>query len=619
MVEGDFVEYGFAVAEPADLDLKPNFPNCCEYHAGLLAYATDWFNKFPDCCVWHRELAQKPWFDLSKYLGRPWKILLQVCYTAYHIQQKINVSDWYDDITEYIEYNLASFGSPAVGGVQYLLWVEQYVKGGTEDYWTAEKRQQLLDYLDQQQHPDAGRATDLNLLHSTFQKWLRAVPALPAFAELKEALTGKVPVELMLHTPQHNRYLGQTAYKTRTRSEFVGLLLELTKNLLAGVQSADLVREGAIADVHTHRVQVLGEQHRLRQSRLVTNYSKGEGKYIKLLKNWLQNEEKYFRDLLPLLPTPALPPTPAKQIAATSMLIVQKIQKLQNVLDRAASFEENKGISASFTAWKDATYRTLIQIYGKTSLEACRFNELRFTLRPGSRVVHGTPDHQERKRKTFQRDLLIAVAALKSYLADLTDEMNTPQHPADAATPTGGPKRVFISHSSQDAAIVEELLDILGVLGLGPKHLFCSSVDGYGIPLGENFYERLKTELTADVLVLFVLSPNFYQSPICLCEMGAAWVLTKDHVPVLIPPFDFAQMKGMIPTTQGLKLTDKLKVNELAQKVARHFGVPIPTHYSDWERKRDKSLGQIERLMAQQEAERKSASQAAQGPGLTWA
>jgi len=268
MVEGEFVEYGFAVAEPPDLDLKPDFPHCCEYHIGVLTYATNWFSKFPNCCVWHREMAQKPWFNLAKYLGCPWKILLQVTYTTHHIQQRLTVPDWYDDITEYIEYNVASFGSPAVGGAQYLAYVGSYVKGSTEDCWTAEKRQLLLDYLDQQQHPDVGKATDLNLLSGTFQKWLKAVPALPAFVELKTALTGKVPVELMLYMPHHNRYLGQTAYKTRTRSEFVGLLLDLTKNLLAGVGSADLVRDGAIADVRAHRVQLLGEQHRLRQTRL---------------------------------------------------------------------------------------------------------------------------------------------------------------------------------------------------------------------------------------------------------------------------------------------------------------------------------------------------------------
>jgi hypothetical protein len=605
LVEGEFVEYGFAVVTPPEIEFKPDFPDCCDYHAGILAQETAWFDRFPDCCRWHKELVQKPWFDRSKYLGRPWKILMQLCYTTHHIYQKINASDWFDDISEYIDYNLASFGSPAVGATQYLAQVERVVRGGTEDFWTTEKRERLLAYIEQQENPDVGARADLNLLHTTFQKWLQAIPVLDAFAALKESLTGKVPVGLMLHSPQHNRYLGQTAYRAHTRREFVGLLFDLTKSLLADVQSADQMRNGEIADVRGHHLHLLGEQHRLRQSRLVENYTKGEDKYLKLLKNWLRNEQAYFAALLPLFstPVPDLPPTKQTALTPPTVPAAQKIKKLQTVLERATAFEENNAISAAFTAWKDFTARTLGQLYGESSFEATKFNVLRFAPRAGLKVVPNTPDHHERKRKAFRRDIHIAIEALKSYLADATDEMNTVEQ-TTASTPLQttpvAAKRLFISHASKDAPIVEELLDILGLLGLGSEHIFCSSVAGYGIPLGENFYERLKTELTSDVLVLFMLSANFFQSPVCLCEMGAAWVLTKKHVPILIPPTDFSEMKGVIPATQGFKLTEKLKINELAQVVAQHFQLPTYSQNPDWERKRDKSLAQIEALVARQ-------------------
>jgi hypothetical protein len=60
VVEGEFVEHGFDVTMPPDIEFKPDFPNCCGYHAGLLAQATDWFGKFPNCCPWHQELARQP-------------------------------------------------------------------------------------------------------------------------------------------------------------------------------------------------------------------------------------------------------------------------------------------------------------------------------------------------------------------------------------------------------------------------------------------------------------------------------------------------------------------------------------------------------------------------------
>ena len=40
-----------------------------------------------------------------------------------------------------------------------------------------------------------------------------------------------------------------------------------------------------------------------------------------------------------------------------------------------------------------------------------------------------------------------------------------------------------------------------------------------------------------------MLSKNYYNSPACLNEMGAAWVLKSDYQSILIPPFDFENIK----------------------------------------------------------------------------
>ena len=50
---------------------------------------------------------------------------------------------------------------------------------------------------------------------------------------------------------------------------------------------------------------------------------------------------------------------------------------------------------------------------------------------------------------------------------------------------------VFISHSSKDKSFVEALVDLLEGLGLTKNNLFCSSVDGYGIPLGRDIFETI--------------------------------------------------------------------------------------------------------------------------------
>jgi len=158
-------------------------------------------------------------------------------------------------------------------------------------------------------------------------------------------------------------------------------------------------------------------------------------------------------------------------------------------------------------------------------------------------------------------------------------------------------KKVFISHSSKDENIVEEVIDLLEVIGLESNSIFCSSFNGYGISLGENFLERLKDELNNEVLVLFILSENFYKSPICLCEMGAAWIQTKQHIPIVIPPFDFNNIKGVIPLTQGLKINDNLAINLLKEKIESLFQIRGIQNLSSWERKRNKILNNIVNIL----------------------
>lgn len=155
-------------------------------------------------------------------------------------------------------------------------------------------------------------------------------------------------------------------------------------------------------------------------------------------------------------------------------------------------------------------------------------------------------------------------------------------------------KKVFISHSSKDKKYAEYMVDLVESMGVPSGNIFCSSVEGYGIPPGVNFLEIIKNELSEDTVVLFIITSAFYASPVCLCEMGAAWVITAVHIPILVPPFDYSDLKGVISSTQGLKINDKSKLNSLCSTIRLHFGINEPD-INIWERKRDKFLNLISR------------------------
>ena len=153
-------------------------------------------------------------------------------------------------------------------------------------------------------------------------------------------------------------------------------------------------------------------------------------------------------------------------------------------------------------------------------------------------------------------------------------------------------KRVFISHSSKDKRLAECLVDLLECMEVPSNRIFCTSLDGYGVPLGENFLDRIKSELGEDTLVLFLITTSFYSSPMCLCEMGASWVKSHTHIPVLVPPFDFCDIKGVISETQGLKINSKNGLNSLYNTIKAFFGTG-GIDLSIWEKKRDRFLSEI--------------------------
>ncbi len=155
-------------------------------------------------------------------------------------------------------------------------------------------------------------------------------------------------------------------------------------------------------------------------------------------------------------------------------------------------------------------------------------------------------------------------------------------------------RKIFISHSKKDLKFVEDIIDILDAIGVRSESIFCSSLEGYNVSLGNDFLQSIRGELSSDVMVIFILSNNFFSSPVCLCEMGATWVSTKEHIPILIPPFDYSDMKGVIPPTKtGMKIDEKEKYNSFKERIEVFLKLNQINH-SVWERKRDKILNSID-------------------------
>lgn len=269
----------------------------------------------------------------------------------------------------------------------------------------------------------------------------------------------------------------------------------------------------------------------------------------------------------------------------------QKLEALNKLLFMAERLNNYSSSDPDFKNWKFLCVRTLRSIYGENSAEALQIENLKFFYNPGIWV--SGRDYSNEHYRCFMRDFEQSkklLALLKSdFESDDTEIADPPEE--------NQINKVFISHSSKDVKVVEEFVDLLETIGLDSNQIFCSSLSGYGIPLGENFIECLKSELSdLNTMVIFMLSENFYKSPVSMCEMGATWIQSKEHIPVLIPPFKFEDIAGTLKLTQGFMINDSMKWNEFKDKILQTFGLEDLSD-SVWERKRDRKIARINELL----------------------
>jgi hypothetical protein len=97
--------------------------------------------------------------------------------------------------------------------------------------------------------------------------------------------------------------------------------------------------------------------------------------------------------------------------------------------------------------------------------------------------------------------------------------------------------KLFISHASKNANYGNALVNLMTGVGVNTDNIIFTSNSAFGIPIGENIFDWLKSRITEKPHVIYLLSPEYYSSVACLNEMGAAWVIENKHTMVFTPNF----------------------------------------------------------------------------------
>lgn len=145
------------------------------------------------------------------------------------------------------------------------------------------------------------------------------------------------------------------------------------------------------------------------------------------------------------------------------------------------------------------------------------------------------------------------------------------------------PTKIFISHSSMDRTVALALVELLEFLKIdGKDKIFCSSVPGYGVGVGEDLYERIKREYEQyNLFMIYLISDNYLHSPMSLNEMGAAWLLKNDFQVFLLPELSIRDLGNVCIGTSNIAIlwnseTLQESLNDFKNKLISLFGVAQP-------------------------------------------
>lgn len=146
---------------------------------------------------------------------------------------------------------------------------------------------------------------------------------------------------------------------------------------------------------------------------------------------------------------------------------------------------------------------------------------------------------------------------------------------------------IFISHAVADQPLAKLLVGFLKeAIGVPEKSIFCSSVKGHHIPLGEDFNAYIKQKIQKPELVILLMTPAYMESSFCLMELGAAWAQDATSLAVVVPPISYDTVTKTLGLKQAWNITDKKGLVDLRELVAKSVtGIESRSEHT-WDDKR---------------------------------
>jgi hypothetical protein len=151
--------------------------------------------------------------------------------------------------------------------------------------------------------------------------------------------------------------------------------------------------------------------------------------------------------------------------------------------------------------------------------------------------------------------------------------------------------KIFISHAHADKSIADAFVDLLqtGLAINAQRDVFCSSLEGLGVPYGDVPTTTIAKALQTAKAIVLLVTDTYLKRDFCLHEAGAAILFCKPTFCLMVPPVTYSNLKGALASPQVRSIDGRYDLTELKDQLAETLNIGHAPH-ARWEAKRDRFL-----------------------------
>jgi len=307
----------YQIHEVVGMHSTTDCTNCTKNRKVLEDSFDKHLKKFPNCCENHKKLLKIKEFDINNYNDSSSMIADKILFTKGHVMNHIGQEDWREEIFDYVEFVIDSFGiHPKDHGNPYQMGnyfecIKDIIKKlkrsddaelSNEEF--TNRKNIVLDKLRWHSMPKDKWDKHVNMLLKTYEKWYFSFPFdLPYFIHLKNNFQQITPI--YQNTLKHNKYLKKDIRAEHTKESLLNLLYDITIDIISSINTKRLHDDGKIStieDLDKIDKTLFLEKRELEIKALREDSVNSSRSYINKLNDWFEGEQKFIEQLKKWLP-----------------------------------------------------------------------------------------------------------------------------------------------------------------------------------------------------------------------------------------------------------------------------------------------------------------------------